>query len=78
MVDESIEKRRRVSVFPAAVAWVAGLVLQVVGRVVETPDSKALGRSLEIVGIVFLIAGLILMRRYRTKESKWRETGKWE
>ncbi len=78
MVDESIEKRRRVSVFPAAVTWIAGVVLNIASLVVDSPESKALHRSLQIACIVFMIGGLILMRRYHTRERKWRETGKWE
>jgi len=78
MLDESIEKRRRVSAFPAAATWVAGLVLNIASLMVDSPESKALHHSLQIACIVFMIGGLILMRRHRAKESKWRETGKWE
>ena len=78
MLDESIEKRRRANVFPAAVAWFAGLVLNIASLVVDSPESKALHHSLQIASIPFMIGGLILMRRYHTKERKWRETGEWE
>jgi len=78
MLDESIEKRRRVGRYPVIVTMVAGMVLLLAGLVVETPESKALGRSLQIAGIVFLIGGVIIGRRRLTKLRKWRETGKWE
>ena len=78
MVDESIEKRRRVSQTAVVVPLVTGIVLQVAALVVETPESKALHRSLQVASLVFMIAGLIFMLRHQTKERKWRETGKWE
>ena len=78
MLDESIENRRRVSRYPVIVSWVASVVLNIASLAVDSPESKTLHHSLQIACIVFMIGGLIFMRRHHTKERKWRETGKWE
>src|SRR5690348_13438021 len=78
MLDESIEKQRRLSRTAVMVPWFASVVLQVAALVAETPETKALGLGLRIAGVVLMIVGLIFMRRHHAKERKWRETGKWE
>lgn len=78
MIDASIEKRRRLSRTAIVVLWGAGLILFIVANVVAKPESKSLSFALRIATLVFWIGGLILMVRHKTKERKWRETGKWE
>ena len=78
MLDESMEKRRRLSRIAVLVPWVASVVLNIASLVVDSPESKTLHRSLQIACIPFMIAGLIQMRRLHTKERRWRETGVWE